>query len=137
MRTLVTGGAGFIGTHLVVALAKAGHEVVVVDDFSTGSLEGLARAQVLAGAPVRLFKGDVADADIMARALDGVDVVFHLAAGKQVGESMALPEKYLLNNTDDGDSLGTRFFYVPVMTEEERLKLVKDLRNETYCYHQK
>ncbi|HYL70374.1 MAG TPA: NAD-dependent epimerase/dehydratase family protein, partial [Candidatus Dormibacteraeota bacterium] len=85
MRVLVTGGAGFIGSHLVDALLRAGHEVVVVDDMSRGR-----RAQVAAGA--RLVELDVA-----APALTGLvrderpEVVFHQAAQIDVRRSVADP----------------------------------------------
>ena len=98
MRLLVTGGAGYIGAHLVVELLEAGHDVVVVDDLSSGHQAALERAQVLTGCPVDLYVGDVADAAIMSRALRGVEAVFHLAASKQVGESMERPELYFRNN---------------------------------------
>lgn len=98
MRLLVTGGAGYIGTHLVVDLLQAGHDVVVVDNFSSGYLEALERAQAIAGRSVTLFRGDIADSALMERALRGVEVVFHLAASKKVGESMEKPELYFQNN---------------------------------------
>jgi UDP-glucose 4-epimerase len=98
MRILVMGGAGYIGTHLVVELLLAGHDVVVVDDFSSGHREALRRAEELGGAETALFEGDIADRALMAEALRGIDVVIHLAAYKQVGESMMRPEKYFANN---------------------------------------
>jgi len=98
MRLLVTGGAGYIGTHLVIDLLKAGHDVVVVDNFSSGHREALERAQSLTGRAVTLFEGDIADLALMEHALCGVEVVFHLAASKKVGESMAMPELYFQNN---------------------------------------
>lgn len=98
MRVLVTGGAGYIGTHLVVDLLADGHDVVVLDNFSTGHREGLERAQALAGRSVRLFSGDIADATLLRQALSGVDAVFHLAGSKQVGESMEQPALYFQNN---------------------------------------
>ena len=98
MKTLVTGGAGYIGTHLLVELLSAGHDVVVVDNFSSGYIEGLKRAQEISGRSIRLFHGDVADLVMMRQALRGVEVVFHLAAYKKVGESMRSPESYFRNN---------------------------------------
>ena len=98
MRILVTGGAGYIGTHLVVDLLEANHEVVVLDNFSTGHIEGLERAQELAGRNVRIVCGDITDTRLVRRALHGVQVVFHLAGSKQVGESMERPELYFQNN---------------------------------------
>lgn len=98
MRILVTGGAGYIGTHLVVELLLAGHDVVVVDDFSSGHREALRRAASIGGGDPVVFEGDIADPVLMAEALKGVDVVVHLAAFKQVGESMMRPERYFGNN---------------------------------------
>ena len=98
LRSLVTGGAGYIGSHLVVSLLQAGHEVVVVDDLSSGHLEALRRAENLGGGRVRWFAGDIDDPAVMASALRGVDVVFHLAARKQVWESVLRPEAYLAAN---------------------------------------
>lgn len=72
-RFIVTGGAGFIGSHLVDALLAAGHAVVVVDDLSTGHRSNLNPA-------ARLIVGDVADAELMRRVLEGADGCFHLAA---------------------------------------------------------
>lgn len=70
---LVTGGCGFIGSHLVDALLAAGHKVRVLDDLSTGKIENLARA-------AHLTVGDVADCELVARLMDGVDGCYHLAA---------------------------------------------------------
>jgi UDP-glucose 4-epimerase len=70
---LVTGGAGFIGSHLCEALLAAGHRIRVLDDLSTGKRENLPAA-------AELFRGDVADAALVARAMDGVEGCFHLAA---------------------------------------------------------
>ncbi|MGH7031100.1 MAG: NAD-dependent epimerase/dehydratase family protein [Stellaceae bacterium] len=72
-RFLVTGGAGFIGSHLVEALLDEGHGVKVLDDLSSGNSDNLPRA-------VELIKADVADPDIVERAFDGIDGCFHLAA---------------------------------------------------------
>lgn len=98
MRVLVTGGAGYIGSHLVLELLLAGHEVVVVDDLSNGHPQALVRVAELAGRPATLVQGDVADVSLMNQALRCVEVVFHLAAFKAVGESMAAPERYFRNN---------------------------------------
>lgn len=98
MRFLVTGGAGYVGSHLVVELLAAGHEVVVVDDLSTGHPGAVERAAELGGGRASLVVGDIGDAAVIGPALAGVDAVFHLAASKQVGESMERPELYFRNN---------------------------------------
>jgi len=98
MRCLVTGGAGYIGSHLVVELLSAGHDVIVLDDFSSGHPEAIVRAGALAGRRCRLLGGDIGDAALLSRALSGVDVVFHLAGYKSIADSMARPEEYFANN---------------------------------------
>ena len=70
---LVTGGCGFIGSHLCEALAARGDTVRVLDDLSTGKIEHLLPGSTL-------IRGDIADPDTVARAMDGVDACFHLAA---------------------------------------------------------
>ena len=84
MITLVTGGAGFIGSHLVDALLEAGHEVRVLDDLSTGVRENLTdRAE--------LVVGDVGDPEVAAAAVAGIEVVFHEAALGSVARSVESP----------------------------------------------
>jgi UDP-glucose 4-epimerase len=82
---LVTGGAGFIGSHLVRGLLERGDQVCVLDDLSTGRQENLARL------PIALVVGDVRSPAEVRRAADGVDEVYHLAAMVSVPESMADP----------------------------------------------
>lgn len=84
-RALVTGGAGFIGSALVPALAAAGYDVRVLDDLSVGNAANVERA----GAELR--RGDVRDLDLVTAATRGCDVVFHLAAGAGVVESITDP----------------------------------------------
>jgi UDP-glucose 4-epimerase len=86
-KVLVTGGAGFIGSHLVEALLADGHAVVVVDDLSNGSMENLP----IVGAAVTLHQGDVRDVSVLRRALQGVELVFHLAANSSVPLSVDQP----------------------------------------------
>ncbi len=88
--SLVTGGAGFIGSHLVRALLEAGDEVRVLDDFSTGLRENLPDHPRL-----RLYEGDVRDAALVAKAVRGVERVFHLAAMVSVPQSMEEPLRCL------------------------------------------
>jgi UDP-glucose 4-epimerase len=90
LRILVTGGAGFIGSHLVKALVKAGHCVRILDNFSTGSLENLGD---IAGS-VELVVGDVRSYDVVEKAVKGVDAVIHLAALIDVAESIEKPDLY-------------------------------------------
>ena len=98
MRLLVTGGAGYIGTHLVVELLSAGHEIVVVDNFSSSQPAALARAESISGRRCTLLRGDIADRALMREAMAGVEAVFHLAAFKHIGNSVQQPERFFLNN---------------------------------------
>lgn len=88
-RVVVTGGAGFIGSHLVEALLAAGHAVTVVDDASTGRLENLAG---LRSERLTVLQGSVADLDLIRTALDGAEEVYHLAAA--VGVALIAKEPY-------------------------------------------
>ena len=91
MRTLVTGGAGFIGSHLVDALLAGGHEVRILDSLDPQVHDG--RPDYLAD-DAELVVGDVRDGDLVARSLAGVDRVVHLAAAVGVGQSMYEIERY-------------------------------------------
>lgn len=96
MHVLVTGGAGFIGSHLVERLLAEGHTVTVLDDFSGGRPENL--AAVLDHPRLRLLRGDVTDPHILSAALDGIDAVFHLAAVVGVPRVLADPLRTLQVN---------------------------------------
>ena len=99
MNVLVTGGAGYIGSHLLRVLTSAGHECIVYDDLSGG------HAQAVHGA--RLLRGDVADTQALSAVMreHDIDAVIHLAAFIEAGESVAKPGKYFRNNTLGGLSL--------------------------------
>ena len=86
--SLVTGGAGFIGSHLATALVRQGHHVRVLDNFSTGSRENLAPLKD----QIELVEGDVRNADMVALAVAGVDYIFHQAAFISVPQSMVEPQ---------------------------------------------
>jgi UDP-glucose 4-epimerase len=95
-RVLVTGGAGFIGSHLVDALLVAGAQVTVLDDLSTGSLANLAEAHRMPG--FRLVRGSVLDQPLVDELLSACDSVFHLAAAVGVQLVMSRPlDSFLLN----------------------------------------
>lgn len=99
--TLVTGGAGYIGSHTCVELLSAGQDVVIVDDLSNASPEAVRRIEELAGRPLRAFvRGDVRDRRLMGEvfATHEIDAVVHFAAKKAVGESVAQPLAYYDNN---------------------------------------
>ncbi len=98
---LVTGGAGYIGSHTCVALLQAGHEVVVVDNLANGKAEALRRAEEIAGKRLRAFhEVDVRDRTALRKVFDRhpVDAVIHFAAMKAVGESVRVPLAYYDNN---------------------------------------
>lgn len=98
VKALVTGGAGFIGHHLVHALTSRGDEVVVIDDYSTGLRE---RAETFA-ADVRVVEADIRDADALAVAVAGCEVIFHEAALASVARSFGDPRL-----TNDVNTNGT------------------------------
>jgi UDP-glucose 4-epimerase len=104
MRVLVTGGAGYIGSHTVVELVNAGHEVVVVDNLSNSQAAALERIEEITGRAVSFTEVDVRDEAgldrVFASALGGVgvDSVIHFAGLKAVGESVADPLAYYDNN---------------------------------------
>ena len=89
-RVLVTGGAGFIGSHLLDELVKEGFEVTVLDNFSTGRIENIRHH--LEKEKIRFIEGDVRDRRDVEEALEGVDAVFHLAAITSVPYSIKHPE---------------------------------------------
>jgi len=96
MRVLVTGGAGFIGSHLVDRLVRDGCRVRVVDNLSSGRLENIKHH--LDAGTVELIVGDLKDPQIVLRAVEGVDVVFHFAANPEVRVSTTNPEIHFNKN---------------------------------------
>ena len=100
MNILVTGGAGFIGSHTCVELLKRGHEVVVLDNFINSKPETLDRVREIAGRPVILYNADLLDSAAVERVFSEqpVDAVIHFAGLKAVGESVKLPLTYYHNN---------------------------------------
>ena len=95
MRCLVTGGAGFIGSHLVRALLDRGDEVVVLDNLSTGRLETLSEVM----SRISFIKGDLTAPADVDRATEGANLVFHQAALGSVPRSVEQPVKYNEVNT--------------------------------------
>ena len=101
MKTiLVTGGAGFIGSHTCVELLDAGYEVVVVDNLCNSSKESLKRVEKITGKEVKFYETDINDRDGMQKVFDEnkIDSVIHFAGLKAVGESVAKPWEYYENN---------------------------------------
>ena len=100
MHILVTGGAGYIGSHTCVELLNAGYEVTVVDNLYNSSEKALDRVQEIAGKAVKFYKADIQDRDAMNKVFDEnkFDAVIHFAGLKAVGESVAKPIEYYQNN---------------------------------------
>lgn len=100
MSILVTGGAGYIGSHTCLELLKAGYEVVVVDNLCNSSEEAVKRVEKIAGKPVKFYQADILDREALNKIFDSeeVDSVIHFAGLKAVGESVAKPLEYYHNN---------------------------------------
>jgi UDP-glucose 4-epimerase len=107
MKYLVTGGAGFIGSHIVQTLLEQGHSVRVLDNFSTGKRENIEELrQQLNGSRLDVLEGDVRDAARLEEAVRGVEVVFHEAAFVSVPQSMEEPQ-----NCFDVNIMGTSLLF--------------------------
>lgn len=100
MAILITGGAGFIGSHTVVELQNAGYDVVVLDNLSNSSEISLKRVEEITGKPVKFYKADMLDKDALNEIFDkeSIDSCIHFAGLKAVGESVAKPWEYYHNN---------------------------------------
>ncbi|MBI3144241.1 MAG: UDP-glucose 4-epimerase GalE [Pseudogulbenkiania sp.] len=99
MRVLVTGGAGYIGSHTCLELLAAGHELVVLDNLCNSKPKALRRVQALADRPLTFVQGDIRDAAALEAVFaHSVDAVVHFAGLKAVGESVAKPLDYYENN---------------------------------------
>jgi UDP-glucose 4-epimerase len=120
MKILVTGGAGYIGSHTVVELVARGYDVVIVDNFSNSSPEVMARLSEITGREIPIYNADVCD----AQALQGIfrdhaiDAVIHFAGLKAVGDSVKDPLAYYRNNLDSTMTL------LEVMNEQAVHKLI-------------
>lgn len=109
---LVTGGAGYIGSHIVLELMSRDFEIIIVDDMSKGNVKNLFPGN-------RLIQGDIQDPKVLEEAFSKrVDAVFHFAAWKAAGESMTHPEKYTRNN------LNGTFALLTAMAESGCSKIV-------------
>jgi len=100
MAVLVTGGAGFIGSHTCVELLEAGYGVVVVDNLSNSSEEAIRRVEEITGKSITFYKADLLDREAIEKIFDkeDIDSVIHFAGLKAVGESVQKPLEYYYNN---------------------------------------
>lgn len=99
-KILLTGGAGYIGSHTAVELLEAGYEVICVDNCYNSNPDALKRVEKITGKTVKFYQDDILDADAMHRifAENKIDAVIHFAGLKAVGESVSIPLKYYHNN---------------------------------------
>lgn len=106
-KVLVTGGAGYIGSHTCLELLNAGHEVVVLDNLSNSSEESLNRVQALASKSLDFIQGDILDQNILNQIFSTyqIDAMIHFAGLKAVGESQQIPLTYFENNISGSISL--------------------------------
>src|SRR6476659_9568122 len=120
MRVLVSGGAGYIGSHTVVQLVAAGHEVVIVDSFANAKPTVVNRLEALTGTHLPVHGFDLRDEDKTQHlfANEKIDAVIHFAGLKAVGESVEKPLEYYENN------LGATFSLVRAMRRHHVDKLV-------------
>ena len=100
MSILVTGGAGYIGSHTCIELIKAGYDIVVVDNFYNSKPEALKRIAELSGKQFTFYECDIRDAEGMSKVFESekIDAVIHFAGLKAVGESCRKPIEYYDNN---------------------------------------
>ncbi len=100
MTILVTGGAGYIGSHTIIELHKANHDVIVVDNLSNSSKESLKRVEKISGKAVKFYEYNILNKGKLQEIFktNKIDIVIHFAAFKAVGESVTQPLKYYHNN---------------------------------------
>jgi UDP-glucose 4-epimerase len=120
MRVLVSGGAGYIGSHTVIQLLAAGHDVLIVDNFANAKPTVIKRLESITGQHLAVHALDLRDVDRTARlfAQERIDAVIHFAGHKAVGESVQKPLEYYENN------LGSTFSLVAAMARHGVTKLV-------------
>lgn len=107
MNILLTGGAGYIGSHTAVVLAEDGHEVVILDNFCNSNKSVLTRLHKIVGKELVCIEGDIRDTSLVAKVLKDhqIDAVIHFAGLKAVGESVQMPIEYFANNVQGAISL--------------------------------
>lgn len=120
MNILVTGGAGYIGSHTCVELLENGHDVVVLDNLYNSSREALRRVEQIAGRAPKFYEGDILDGAFIKKifAENNIEVVIHFAGLKAVGESVQIPLAYYKNN------VGGTFTLLEAMKEANVKKII-------------
>ena len=100
MSILVTGGAGYIGSHTCIEMQNAGYDIVVIDNLDNSNSESLNRVEKITGKPVKFYKEDVRDKDALRKIFteNKIEAVIHVAGLKAVGESVREPIMYYDNN---------------------------------------
>jgi UDP-glucose 4-epimerase len=107
MNILLTGGAGYIGSHTAVVLSEAGHEVIILDNFCNSQKSVLTRLKEILGKDIKCAEGDIRDTALVAKVLNDyqIEAVIHFAGLKAVGESSEKPIEYYANNIQGTISL--------------------------------
>ena len=102
MRLLVTGGAGYIGSHTIIELVKNNHDVLIVDNLVNSSLRSIQRIEKILGKHIPFYKVDCTDRDALTKVFDhnGIEAVLHFAGLKSVSESVEQPLHYYQQNID-------------------------------------
>lgn len=120
MAILVTGGAGYIGSHTDIELLESGYDVVIIDNLSNSKLEAINRINEISKKKLTFYEGDVLDKEILRLIFqeNDIEAVIHFAGYKAVGESVAQPIKYYHNN------IGSTLALIEVMNEFNVKKLV-------------
>lgn len=100
MTVLVTGGAGYIGSHTCIELIQAGHDILVLDNLANSSRESLRRVEAIVDQSIPFVEGDIRDTELLNRLFreHSIDSVIHFAGLKAVGESTEIPLDYYENN---------------------------------------
>jgi UDP-glucose 4-epimerase len=107
VKILLTGGAGYIGSHTAVALMQSGHQVVLYDNFCNSKPDVVSRLEKITGQPITLIQGDVRDTELLSQTIKThqITAVIHFAGLKAVGESVSNPIEYYANNVQGAVSL--------------------------------
>ena len=120
MAILITGGAGYIGSHTCIELVKSGRDVVIIDNLRNSKKEAVKRIEKILGKPVKFYEGDVRDRELLRKIFteNKIEAAIHFAGLKAVGESAQIPLEYYENNLD------STFVLCDVMKEFDVKKIV-------------